>query len=290
MVNTSEIDPGNSERCGGCGGVANSTGCSCPTNNQGLYSMSETMLDNADSNVAIVKKEYNPLALIDKAIDRGIGADELSKLVLLAEHWQAQRAKEAFQAAMNRAQKRMPVMLFNARNGQTNSSYATLESIQQKARPIYTEEGFSLSFGEGECPLPNQKRTICDVSHVDGHCQQYHIDLPIDGIGPKGNPIGGMNAVQGACSTMSYGQRRLLTMIFNITVAGEDRDGNTLGFITEEQVTQINNKIEECKRANKAVDFPALLKYLAVDSLDELPSRDFRKAMDALSTKLGAKR
>jgi hypothetical protein len=54
---------------------------------------------------------------------------------------------------------------------------------------------------------------------------RYHLDLPIDGVGAKGNAIGAMNPVQGCISTGTYGQRVLTCRAFNITVADTDMDG-----------------------------------------------------------------
>src|SRR5690606_14215783 len=97
------------------------------------------------------------------------------------------------------------------------------------------------NYGEDDCPIQTWKRTICDVRHIGGACHRYHLDLPTDGIGPKGNPIGGMNVVQGSISTTSYAQRRLLCMIFNITIADNDDDGQGAVKVTEEQAIQLED-------------------------------------------------
>lgn len=167
----------------------------------------------------------NPLALLSRAVEKGMDPGQLKALVDLHEQWRAARAVEAFNAAMNVCQAEMPTVVRDGHNTQTKSTYAKLENVTHTAKPIYTRHGFSLSFAEDDCPTPGFKRTICDVRHAQGHCVRYHLDLALDGIGPKGNPIGNMNAVQAGVSTGSYGQRVLTCRIFNITVADTDLDG-----------------------------------------------------------------
>ena len=166
-----------------------------------------------------------PMELLQVAIEKDIDTDKLEKLMELQERYEANQARKLFAEAMHACQEEMPMVIRDAENKKTGSKYAKIENIQEAVRPIYSRYGFSLSYGEGETPVDGFKRTLCDVRHSAGHVEQYHLDLPIDGIGAKGNPIGNMNPVQGCISTTTYGQRRLLCMIFNITVAGEDFDG-----------------------------------------------------------------
>jgi len=170
-------------------------------------------------------QQANPLLLLERAVEKGMDPAQLKALVDLHEQWRAARAAEAFAESMNACQSEMPIVVRDALNQKTESKFARLETVQQIAKPVYTRHGFALSFAEEDSNTQGFKRTICDVRHRGGHCVRYHLDLPRDGIGPKGNPIGGMNAVQGCISTGSYGQRVLTCQIFNITVADTDSDG-----------------------------------------------------------------
>lgn len=195
------------------------------------------------------RKPRDPMDLLAIAIEKGISAESINRLYDLYERDQTRRREDAFALAMAACQREMPTIVKDAENTQTRSTYALLETVQRLAKPVYTAHGFALSFAEADCPLPNFKRTICDVRHEDGHCVRYHCDLPVDGIGPKGNPIGGMNAVQGNISSGSYAERVLIKRIFNLTIAGQDDDGNGAGRswpLTPAQVQTINNMIEAC--------------------------------------------
>lgn len=228
----------------------------------------------AMSTELVEHRDPTPMMLLQQAVDAGLNPDHLEKLMLLQERYERNQAEKAFNAAMHDCQQEMPKVVRNAENLQTKSMYADLEAVQNVARPVYTAHGFSLSYGEGDCPVPSFKRTVCDVRHVGGHCVRYHLDLPIDGVGPKGNPIGGMNAVQGCISTTSYGQRRLLCMIFNITLAGEDDDGQGVATIDDKQVVVLNEWMEV---TNTSLD--GFLKWAGCKTLNKFPQRKFPEAI-----------
>lgn len=211
-----------------------------------------------------------PLTLLASAVDRGLDADQLDKLLTLQERWERNQAERAFNEAMHACQEEMPRIIRDSKNIQTGSMYASLETVQDAARPIYARHGFSLSYGEADCPTAGYKRTVCDVRHIGGHCVRYHLDLPVDGIGPKGNPIGGMNAVQGCISTTSYGQRRLLCMIFNITIAFEDNDAQHTATVTEEQIAQL----KEWFTSSGEGEGPTL-RFCKVKSVVDIPAATF---------------
>lgn len=225
-----------------------------------------------------------PLALVQAAIERNMGADELGKLVALAERMEANRAAAAFNGAMNRCQERLPKIVRNKDNTQTRSRYADLEAINRAIVPVYTSEGLSLSFGEDECKVPGHVRIVCDVAHVGGHTKRYFGDFALDGAGFKGTA--NKTDVQAKGSTLAYGRRYLECLIFNLTIADEDRDGAPpdLGKITAEQVKELRDLIEE-KQAN----LPSFLTWLktrnGADCIEDIPRRDFAAVLAVVRNK-----
>ena len=190
-------------------------------------------------------RDPTPMALLQIAVEKNLDPDRLEKLLTLQERWQKSRAEEAYNVAMHACQEEMPIIVKDAQNEQTKSRYASLENVKKIAKPIYTKHKFTLSFAEAEATLPNHKRTICDVRHNAGHSVRYHVELPVDGVGPKGNPIGGMNPVQGSISSLSYGERVLTCMIFDLTIAQTDIDGQRRSIpITEEQIATLKELLE----------------------------------------------
>lgn len=166
----------------------------------------------------------NALTLLARAVERGMDPSQLKALVDLHEQMKAARAKEAFNLAMNAVQTEMPVIVRDAQNSHTQSSYIRLETLTHRAKPIYVAHGFSLSFSEQEAKAPNLRRHTCHIRHNEGHSEQHWIDLPVDGTGAKGGKSA-MNEVQAAISTGSYAQRVLTCRVFNITIADTDLDG-----------------------------------------------------------------
>lgn len=168
------------------------------------------------------------IAVLAKAAsDPNTDADKITKLYELAERAQAKHAEQQFNEAMSRAQAGMGRISADAVNPQTRSAYATYGKLDSKLRPIYTREGFALSFSTGEGAPENFVRVVCYVSHSAGHTRTYSCDMPADGKGAKGNDV--MTKTHAAGSAMSYGQRYLLKLIFNVAIGEQDDDGNGSG-------------------------------------------------------------
>jgi len=155
------------------------------------------------------------------------GVERLQKLWEMQKDMQDREAVREYAAAMQRAQAAMPNIRKRGKNKQTNSQYALLEDINQQITPIYTREGFSLSFGTVRSELDGHVGIVCDVLHSAGHSRTYTYDAPIDDVGIKGEK--NKTQTHGRGSAISYGQRYLVKMIFNLTIGGEDDDGNAAG-------------------------------------------------------------
>ena len=200
------------------------------------------------------------------AADPSVDIEKMERLMAMHERITARDAEIAFNTAMVACQTEMPRVLRNKTNDSTTSKYADLEQLDIVCRPIYTKNGFSLSFGTADCPLPGHARQTCLVSHTGGHSRAYQADIPLDLTGPKGNQ--NKTGVQGFGSTMSYGQRYLTKLIFNIALTNEDNDGQRTGdtaTINEEQIANIEALLTELGKDKKK-----FLKWAKVDSLDQI--------------------
>jgi hypothetical protein len=219
-----------------------------------------------------------PMALIQTALAQNIDADKLEKLLDLQERWNKDRAIEAYSEAMNACQQELPLVFRDRTNSHTKAKYATLESLQEPIKPVYLKHGFSLSHGTADSPLANHYRCICDVTHRGGHTKQYFLDLPADDRGINGST--NKTPVQAIGSTLTYGQRYLEQRIFNVTIAGQDNDGNRprqAVAISEEQEITLREWIE-----NKGADLAAFLKAFDIEKLSDLPAAKFPNALDML--------
>jgi len=186
---------------------------------------------------AVVTRESAPepvssanalIQVIERAASNpAIDVEKMERLLAMQERIMTQNAKTAFNEAMRLAQTEMPKIKRNKENKETHSKYADLEAVTDAAVPIYTRHGFSLSYGTADCPIPGHYRVTALCAHVGGYERTYHADVPIDNTGPKGTQNKTMT--HGFGSTMSYGRRYLICLIFNITLTNEDTDGNRPG-------------------------------------------------------------
>ena len=232
------------------------------------------------------------LAIIRLAVEHKVSAEELRALVELQRGLQADRARQAYNEAMAAAQAEMPAVLKDADNPQTRSRYARRGTIITTIQATVAKHGFSISFYEGKIEAQGWKRIMCDVGHRQGHTETRWIDLPVDGIGPKGNVIGGMNALQGCGSTFEYGCRYLTCGIFNVPVL-EDVDGNRQRPITADELKALREEVggllrdlEEARQENDVAYTPEShedwykrwLVWLEVKSVLELDEAGCKKA------------
>jgi hypothetical protein len=164
------------------------------------------------------------MSLLQLAVDRGANIDTIERLAKLQREMQDFQAKIDYGIAMKSAQEAIPRIAPDLTNPQTHSKYASYAALDRVIRPVYTREGFSLSFNTGESSLPDQLRVFCKVRHVGGHEEPFQIDMPNDGKGAKGGDV--MTKTHAQAAGASYGMRYLLKMIFNIAIGEEDRDGN----------------------------------------------------------------
>jgi len=165
------------------------------------------------------------------AMNPDVPVDKMERIMAMQERILDRQAQQDFTAAMVRVQKSIPAIVKHRKNEQTNSAYADLDDINRVIKPIYSAEGFSLSFGTDGEHLPGTVRIVCEVSHIGGYSKTFTYDAPIDDKGIKGTVNKTATHARGSANT--YGQRYLVKMIFNLTLAGEDDDGNAAGGIIE---------------------------------------------------------
>lgn len=222
------------------------------------------------------EKNISPAEMIREAVKGGADLDKLEKLLELQIKWEANEARKAFARDFAIAQANILPVLKKKANKHTGSMYSDLSDVIETAQPIYTKEGFSVTFNEGDCPKEGHARVLADVLHFLGHKEQYHLDVPLDGKGIEGKA--NMTAIHGKASSIAYGRRYLMCMIWNIPTA--DNDGNTQ---TAENITPAQLKTLDDLITTKQLDKSLLLTYLGIESLDKLPSKEFNKAMLAIS-------
>lgn len=234
-----------------------------------------------ETNVAPISDASAIVTMIERAArDPNVDIDKMERLLQMQERVMARTAEQDFNAAMTKAQSKMRAVATDSNNPQTRSRYASYAALDRAVRPIYTTEGFALSFGTADGAPDQYIRVVCHVSHSGGYSRTYHVDMPADGKGAKGGDV--MTKTHAVGAGMSYGQRYLLKMIFNIAV-GEDVDGNepvSKEPITDEQAAKITALITETK-SNVAI----FLKWIGAESISDIPAHKFAAAIAGLEAK-----
>lgn len=217
------------------------------------------------------------VSLIERAArDPSVDMDKLERLLAMKERQELRVAEQAFNEAMSKAQAEMRPVAADLHNSQTRSRYASYAALDRAMRPIYTKHGLSLSF-DTEAGADGFITVVCLVS-LGGYTRRYSVPMPADGKGAKGGDV--MTKTHAVGAAMTYGQRYLLKLIFNIAV-GEDNDGNMpQGAVTDEQVEILRSLIAETKS-----NIDQFLKWAGVESLPDLPAAKFPPAVAMLETK-----
>ncbi len=218
------------------------------------------------------------ISMIERAArDPAVDIDKMERLVSMQERAMARNSEQAFNDAMTAAQGKMVRIAADSTNPQTKSKYASYAALDKAMRPVYTKHGFALSFGtEADAPT-DFVRITCHVSN-SGYTRKYQVDMPADGKGAKGGDV--MTKTHAVGSAMSYGQRYLLKMIFNVAI-GVDDDGNaaadTSEKITEKQATDIIDLLE-----STGADRAKFLKWAKVERVDDIPTAYYQSCVDAI--------
>lgn len=234
----------------------------------------------------VTTKEVQPpaesaivLNMIDKiAANPGVPVERIEQLFNLHVRIQAEENRRAYSAAMAETQRKMTPVVAKATNPQTRSKYATFDALDAMLRPIYSQNGFAISYNT-ETPASEVLRVIAYVTHTSGYEREFRIDMPADGKGAKGGDV--MTKTHATGSALTYGKRYLLGAIFNIATTRDD-DGNVAngGLITPEQAEELAKLITATK-----TDIHKFLEIGGLESLSDMPANKFPSAKAMLLKK-----
>ena len=221
-------------------------------------------------------------AIARVAADPQTNIEVMERLLAMQMQLLADQRMQAFATAMNRLQKVLPQMTkagttWNKPDKDGKKTvrwhYALIEDIDTVIRPLYTDEGFSVSFNE-EQSTGNIRKFSMTVLHADGHSKTLYKTMPLDVSDYR-------TAAQSENSTTSLARQQLLKMHFNLVARGEDDDGQGgVQCITDEQALDLETLITEVG-ANRA----AYLKWLGVVNVSDILDKDHKKAVNGLEEK-----
>lgn len=220
----------------------------------------------------------SPMAIIQKAISNGqdVDLDKMQKFLELQESWERREAEKEYFAALARVHANIPVVNKSKFNPQTKSKYADLADVIRAIQPVYAKEGITVSFSEGGGAPEGHVRVIAEIAHAKGHKENgKYLDVPMDGKGIQGKA--NMTATHGKFSTLTYGQRKLECMIFNIATDDDDDGNAAVNYIDEKQQSIILEYLDDMGE-NKSKFFG----FFGADDVSKIPSNRYQEALQMI--------
>lgn len=221
--------------------------------------------------------QVNVIELLQQAIATKADVEVMRGLFELQRDVMAQHAKQEFDEALNRLQAKIPQI--DKLGLAKNSKYAKLDDIDVIVRPLMAEEGFSVSISE-EAKTGKDVTFAMELAHKSGHSKTIRRTFSTDVASQNSAGKSIRPAIQDDGSTTHYARRYLLAMHLNIVTKGADTDGESTETVTPEQAIDIKAKLEEV-----AADVPGFLKWMHIESLDQIRASDLKKVYDAIEEK-----
>ena len=208
-----------------------------------------------------------PMEMIRVAVTQGADIDKLKQLMDLQERFEANEARKAFVAAMNKFKANAPTIAKNktVAFGNTNYKHATLDHVCDVVTKALSNVGITHAW-----QVKQEKdlvTVICTLTHELGHSESTELSGVHDTSGSK-------NAIQAVGSTVTYLQRYTLLAATGLAAKNEDTDGNAPG----KPVMPVE-KLEEYLRQMGEVERMDDLQKVFKKSYAEASELNDRKAM-----------
>lgn len=221
-----------------------------------------------------------PIDMLNRALEKGVDTEQLSKLMELQQRWEADEARKAYVRAMA-AFKAEPLTLLKDREvsfSGTSYSHASLPAVVDAVVSALSKYGLSHRWDTSQS---NGDITVtCVITHEQGHSERTTLTAGPDKSGSKNN-------IQALGSTVTYLERYTLMAAMGLAARGMDDDAkgaDALETVSDEQVKQIEKLIKEVG-ANKA----QFLAWAKCDSIDQILAKNFQNVVDTLERKRKAK-
>lgn len=219
-----------------------------------------------------------PMEMVAFAVQSGQSLDTVRELMQLEREWKADKAREAYVAAMA-AFKAEPLRINKSKdvkhNGKYMYSHATLAQVVDAVVGALSKHGLSHRWEtkqEGETIS-----VTCVLTHELGHSERTTLSGLPDKSGAK-------NSIQAVGSTVSYLSRYTLMAATGLAASDMDDDGQKAApraeNITEDQVAELEALLQEVG-ANRA----KFLTWAKVDDLSKIPAKRYSSVVRQLEAK-----
>jgi hypothetical protein len=219
--------------------------------------MSATEIQPVAPETILVRRDPSPMELIQRALDQPPSLEQVQvveRLWTLQKELLDRQARIDFDEALNRCQKAVGRITPNVKRKDTDSWWADYAELDKHLRPVYTGEGFSISYSEVP-PIHPGKVRICAIMSRAGASREFFHEITPSTTGPKGNVMA--TATDADAIAASRAKRYILTDIFNIAAAIDKKEKEAVPEAQREFMAEAT--IDEWVEAMKqAPDFDAL--------------------------------
>ena len=239
-----------------------------------------------DALPAIAQSEVGAtLAVLHKAVESGVDADSLSKILDMQERILDRAAAQEFADALAEFQNDCPLMQrtstarIASKQGQGYSyKFAALDEIAKTIQPVLHAHGLSYSW---DSEMNGAQMVVtCIVKHRNGHREQSKFTCPTESSS-------GMSPQQKNASALTFAKRQSLTAALGLTMTDPDTDGATdpTAKVNADQVVKLEDALEGLE-----MDRSRFFKAMGVDSdkLSDIPANVFPSAMSLIRQKRAA--
>lgn len=227
--------------------------------------------------VTIHEAAPSATALIAQAIEKGLGVEQLEKLMALHERMEDRQAARDFADAMARFQLECPPIHRNKTADIASNSgakfaykYAELDEIARTVNPILTKHG--LSYTWNMVADATMLTATCILRHANGHSVESIFTLPHA-------TSAGMSPQQKYAAAYTFAQRKSLSAVLGLTTTDDDPDAAQADptTVTEDQALYLADLCAEVKALPSK-----FLAYLDVDSFANVLAVDYARAVALL--------
>ena len=221
----------------------------------------------------------NPMVLIQQAIESGLDAGHIEKLMDLQERWERNQAQKGFSAALAEFQRTCPPIKKGRKIDMGRGDgpmYASLDDIMKVISPILADCGLSVAFS---ATVNDAGSIVADcIVHYQLHAERSSVTLPV----PSNMRV---NDTQKMGAALSYAKRYALCAALNIVVTDEDDDAyGQIETLDEEQAAEIDRMLVE-----SGADVPKFKRWAGIrdgGTIADMPVGKYEQAVKLLRDKL----
>jgi hypothetical protein len=180
--------------------------------------------------------DVTPLGILQIAVQQGANVDKLAQLLGLHERWEANQARQAYNAAMVKFKQSPPKITKNKRVkfDDTEYDHATLDHVTEAITETLNAVGISHKWKMCQSP---EISVTCVLTHEMGHSEETTLRASPDTSGSK-------NCIQAIGSTLTYLQRYTLLASVGLAPAAIDNDGRAA--YEEQKRKTPEERVAEC--------------------------------------------